>query len=157
MVQFSTVPGGTAIANQDYTCRFQDILVFPVGILTESFTVPILDDQLTENTTETVNLALTSATGNGIADFQTTAVLNIVDNDLGTSNFFIVTNTQDSGPGSLRQAILDANAHAGPDDIEFAIPASTDPTSTCPSMGSTLSPRRGRSNFRAPCRRSRIR
>jgi hypothetical protein len=33
-----------------------------------------------------------------------------------------VTNTQDAGPGSLRRAILDVNAHAGHDRIIFAIP-----------------------------------
>lgn len=32
-----------------------------------------------------------------------------------------VTNTNDAGPGSLRQAILDANANAGPDVISFGI------------------------------------
>ncbi len=36
-----------------------------------------------------------------------------------------VTNTNDSGAGSLRQAILNANAHPGADNIVFAIPAST--------------------------------
>jgi hypothetical protein len=35
---------------------------------------------------------------------------------------FTVTNTNDSGAGSLRQAILDANANPGPDIIAFAIP-----------------------------------
>lgn len=35
---------------------------------------------------------------------------------------FTVTNTADSGAGSLRQAILDANASAGFDDISFNIP-----------------------------------
>lgn len=35
---------------------------------------------------------------------------------------FLVTNTDDSGPGSLRQAILDANANTGADDIAFLIP-----------------------------------
>ena len=35
---------------------------------------------------------------------------------------FTVTNTNDSGPGSLRQAILDANASPGADTIAFAIP-----------------------------------
>src|SRR5688572_6295263 len=33
-----------------------------------------------------------------------------------------VTNTDDSGPGSLRQAILDASALEGHDTIEFNIP-----------------------------------
>ena len=54
---------------------------------------------------------------------------------------FTVTNTTDSGAGSLRQAILDANAAGGPDDIHFAIPgtgphtippATTLPTITSP-------------------------
>ena len=35
---------------------------------------------------------------------------------------FTVTNTNDSGAGSLRQAILDANANSGADRIEFKIP-----------------------------------
>ncbi|MEG4944339.1 Ig-like domain-containing protein [Microcoleus sp. F4-D5] len=34
---------------------------------------------------------------------------------------FLVTNTNDSGPGSLRQAILNANAHRGADTIAFQI------------------------------------
>jgi parallel beta-helix repeat protein len=37
---------------------------------------------------------------------------------------FTVTNTSDSGAGSLRQAITDANAAAGADTIAFAIPGS---------------------------------
>ena len=37
---------------------------------------------------------------------------------------FFVTNTADTGAGSLRQAILDANANTGPDTIEFNIPSS---------------------------------
>lgn len=37
---------------------------------------------------------------------------------------FTVTNSNDSGPGSLRQAILDANGSFGNDDIVFSIPGS---------------------------------
>jgi hypothetical protein len=51
----------------------------------------------------------------------------------------VVTNTNDSGPGSLRQAILDANAAPGDDVIGFDIP---------PGPGLT------RSRRRRPCRRS---
>ena len=43
---------------------------------------------------------------------------------LGGGAVFTVTNTNDSGAGSLRQAILDANATPGADIIEFAIPGS---------------------------------
>lgn len=40
---------------------------------------------------------------------------------------FVVTNTEDSGPGSLRQAILDTNAtEPGPNSITFNVPT-TDP------------------------------
>ena len=39
----------------------------------------------------------------------------------------VVTTTADSGPGSLREAIVYANANAGPDVISFDIDASVDP------------------------------
>jgi hypothetical protein len=42
----------------------------------------------------------------------------------GASTTFTVTNTNDSGPGSLRQAILDANALAGADLIDFSVTGS---------------------------------
>jgi hypothetical protein len=38
-----------------------------------------------------------------------------------TPSTYVVLNTADSGDGSLRQAILDANAHPGPDTITFAV------------------------------------
>lgn len=38
------------------------------------------------------------------------------------ANTYTVTNTANSGAGSLRQAIIDANANAGPDNIVFNIP-----------------------------------
>lgn len=37
---------------------------------------------------------------------------------------FLVTTTEDAGPGSLRQALIEANSHAGPDTILFNIPKS---------------------------------
>src|SRR6185503_15243150 len=38
---------------------------------------------------------------------------------VSASTTFVVTNKNDSGPGSLRQAILDANANLGADTISF--------------------------------------
>ncbi|HSB11440.1 MAG TPA: HYR domain-containing protein [Blastocatellia bacterium] len=43
---------------------------------------------------------------------------------------FVVLNTNDSGPDSLRQAILDANANAGTDTINFNIPGPVPQTIT---------------------------
>jgi len=40
----------------------------------------------------------------------------------GLAVTFTVTNSNDSGPGSFQQAILDANASVGPDTIAFNIP-----------------------------------
>src|SRR5262249_24038965 len=51
---------------------------------------------------------------------------------------YLVTNTPDSGTGSLRQAILDANANPGQHLIAFAIPGSgaqtISPTSPLPDI-----------------------
>src|SRR5438128_1811143 len=52
---------------------------------------------------------------------------------------YLVTNTSDSGAGSLRQAILDANANAGADTIQFSIGTqgsqqTISPTSALPSL-----------------------
>jgi hypothetical protein len=53
-----------------------------------------------------------------------------------------VTNTNDSGAGSLRQAIIDANGHSGPDNISFNIPGSgvrtITPASELPSITSPV-------------------
>ena len=47
-----------------------------------------------------------------------------------------MTNTNDSGPGSLRQAILDADENnSGLNNIQFAIPASTSPLLNIPVPG----------------------
>lgn len=48
--------------------------------------------------------------------------LSILAAGTGAASTFVVTNTNDSGPGSLRQAILDANADQVADQISFNIP-----------------------------------
>ena len=59
------------------------------------------------------NVSVFLNTGNGSFTGQTTTVR--------VGNLYTVTSTGNSGLGSLRQAILNANAHAGPDTIHFAI------------------------------------
>jgi hypothetical protein len=44
----------------------------------------------------------------------------------GITDTYVVTHTDDSGAGSLRQAITDANNHTGPDTIVFNIPEGVD-------------------------------
>ncbi|GAC1387371.1 MAG: hypothetical protein NVS1B7_1500 [Candidatus Saccharimonadales bacterium] len=54
---------------------------------------------------------------------------------------YSVTNTNDSGPGSFRQAILDANSNPGSDTINFSIPVNCPhiiPTSPLPPINSTV-------------------
>ncbi|MEL7361810.1 MAG: right-handed parallel beta-helix repeat-containing protein [Bacteroidota bacterium] len=51
-----------------------------------------------------------------------TALLLATSVALSAQTTFTVTTTANDGPGSLRQAILDANANAGADAIAFAIP-----------------------------------
>ena len=48
---------------------------------------------------------------------------------------FVVTNTSNSGAGSLRQAILDANARPNPDTITFNIPGASAAVRTIISSG----------------------
>lgn len=59
--------------------------------------------------------------------------------DLSNYRDFVVSNTNDSGAGSLRQAIVDANANPGSDAISFNLPASgagySDPTPGAPASG----------------------
>lgn len=51
---------------------------------------------------------------------------------------FTVTNTNDSGPGSLRQAILDANSNPGFDTIEFAVAGTITPLTQLPAITDPL-------------------
>ncbi len=55
---------------------------------------------------------------------------------------YVVTSTNDSGPGSLRQAIDDANASSGTDSVYFDIPGdgphTIRPTSALPAVTDTV-------------------
>jgi len=51
---------------------------------------------------------------------------------------YIVTNTNDSGVGSLRQAVNDANANAGADSIDFSVTGTITLSSSLPSITDSL-------------------
>jgi hypothetical protein len=118
---------GSAVAGQDYTA-VAGTLTFPVNATDESFTVPILNNPNNSSGFSTVNLTLSQPIGGANLGAIASATLIIVNNSNPSGiKSFVVYNTADSGPGSLRQAIIDADSGSNPgvDNIVFAIPAST--------------------------------
>ena len=63
----------------------------------------------------------TRALAQGLASGALTVGAVLASGELAGATTFTVTNTNDSGPGSLRQAVIDANAAAGPDEIIFSV------------------------------------
>jgi hypothetical protein len=74
-----TPDGGTATAGIDYN-NTPITVTFANGETSKTVTIPINNDTVYEPT-ETVNLTLSSPTGGATLGTQTTAVLNIIDND----------------------------------------------------------------------------
>jgi len=68
------------------------------------------------------------------------AMLGVLPLPVARANDYPVANTDASGPGSLRQAILDANAHAGHDTITFnpSVSGTIVLTGTLPQITDTL-------------------
>ena len=107
-VKYATVLGGTATPapdpNADYVPIPPTILNFPAGVSTETFVVQILRPPGPAGGYNTVFLQLSSPNPNpgppsNVLDFPLTgaAVLQINDDNSGSSQKFIVTNTGDNG------------------------------------------------------------
>ncbi|HET9493032.1 MAG TPA: S-layer homology domain-containing protein [Chloroflexia bacterium] len=73
----------------------------------------------TRTATSTVTPIPTATPTNTLTPTRTATPTNT---STATPVSFVVTNTNDSGPGSLRQAILNANSAPGTETITFAIP-----------------------------------
>ncbi|UBF25722.1 DUF4347 domain-containing protein [Kovacikia minuta CCNUW1] len=80
----------------------------------------------------TLNITLSDGSGGSTLVTKTINVTAVDDTQ------FFVTNTNDSGAGSLRQAILDANADPGAETITFVGPTFTDTTPDTISLTSGL-------------------
>ena len=115
-ISYST-SNGTAIAGSDEDSDYtgaSGILTFADGVTTQSFEVPIRDDEQSEGH-ETVVLHLSTPTNGAILGARATATLTIVDNELtfGPGNF--VDDDGDkytiklSGPGQAVIALEDSN------------------------------------------------
>jgi len=123
--------GGTAVPGVDYT-PVSGTLNFAANQTSQSFTVPVLSNLLLgEN--KTVGITLSQPTGGGALGLQSSATLTIAN-----PNTLVVTNTNDSGPGSLRQAILTADANPPGKTITFDVPGTGPftiaPTSALPAI-----------------------
>ena len=118
-VDFSTVDG-TAYAGSDYVAN-AGTLTFANGEFSKTFTVSIVDDNLGEGI-KTLQLILSNPSDGVPLGTPAAATLNIIDDETVNAATFVVTNSNDSGAGSLRQAIFDANARVGTDFIVFNIP-----------------------------------
>ncbi len=114
-VSFATIAGGSAVPGVDYTPT-SGMLTFAANQASQTFTIPLLPNLLLGGN-PTVALGLSNPTDGGSLGPQSTAILTILN-----PNSLVVTNTNDAGPGSLRQAILTANANPGANTVTFAIP-----------------------------------
>jgi hypothetical protein len=113
-VRFATADG-TALAGSDYL-PVGGTLTFDADVVEQSITIPIRRDFLIEPV-EAFTLVLSDPGGGAQLGSSTVATITIMDSDA-----LVVVNTNDGGPGSLRDAILTANAMPGQDIILFDIP-----------------------------------
>jgi hypothetical protein len=115
-VTVNTADGTATVADNDYQAITNQVLTFqPGGPLTQTVTVEVYGD-LTVEPDQTFFVKLSKVTGAIIGGHGTGTILN--------DDAFSVTNSLDSGPGSLRQTILDANGAPGsPHTIQFQLPA----------------------------------
>jgi predicted outer membrane repeat protein len=111
--------GGDADLGRDYALRGAEStwstdmkVTIPDGRASVDLTVQALDDVLAEADEEIV-LTLKPAEGYRVAETANSVTVTIPRND------FAVTTTADTGEGSLRQAIINANALSGANTITF--------------------------------------
>ena len=74
----------------------------------------------------------------GLALILFLATFGILPAHVARADTYTVTNTNDSGAGSLRQAILDAESHGGADEIEFSVAGTITLASALPSITEDL-------------------
>ncbi len=123
MVDYAT-SGGTATAGSDYTVT-NGTLTFLPGQQILTFTIPISDDILANEFTETVSLTLSNAV-NATLGITNSATLSIIDNDTVSVQFgktqYSVNEGNDAGTGLVTATILITltNPSATPITVDYA-------------------------------------
>ena len=105
-----------------------------------------------DSATVTIDVTMPATSGISTTAVATAPLVDLVPSNNSNVKFvdvilpsnFVVSTNADVGTGTLRQAILDANAHPGPDTISFNLPAGPGLTI---SLASEL-PRPGRRQWR---------
>ncbi|MFO0953440.1 MAG: Calx-beta domain-containing protein [Isosphaeraceae bacterium] len=115
---------GTATAGSDYTAVSGDLTWADGDSAPKSFTIPILDDTVTEPN-ETVNITLSSPAGGATLGSPATSVLTIVDNDpppapAGTLQFSASTASVNESAGTVVLTVTRLNGSGGAVSVQFA-------------------------------------
>lgn len=121
-IDFALVEG-TATEGEDYEGQARS-LTFADGVLVETFSIPIVNDARPEDVIETLQVVISGLTASAVLEGPASIEVRITDDETDGAETFVVTNTDNSGAGSFRQAITDANSKSGFDFIEFNIPGS---------------------------------
>ena len=109
----ATSTGGACSGTTTITCTLNSI-PSGSGVTVGIVVTPSAPGEISNTASVTADGVDSDATNNSAT--ATTIVT------AGEQVIYVVINTNDNGIGSLRQAILDANAHLGPDTIGFNIP-----------------------------------
>ncbi len=108
-----------ATADSDYTAM-SGTLVFAVGVTSRTFTVPVLDDTISEPT-ETITLTLSVPTTGAILGSPSTATLTISDNDVANTVQFDATSFNVAeGVGSMTITVTRAGDTSAAATVEYA-------------------------------------
>jgi uncharacterized repeat protein (TIGR01451 family) len=110
--------GGTATAGKDYVAIAQTVTL-AAGVSEVGVPITLVQDHLAQPN-ETIGLLLSNPGGGASLGALAGAQVTIVEDGGGTID---VTTNADSGPGSLRQAIAQANLVNGLQTIAFELPA----------------------------------
>ena len=124
-VDFATVGGGTAAVGVDYV-GLTNTLVFGPGVATQTVAV-VINDDLTVEGNETVNLALLNPTGAAALASPATAVLTIIDDDFGPGQlgFASATFAVNEGATNAVISVIRTNGSSGTVSVGFRTVAGT--------------------------------
>ena len=113
---------GSATAGSDYTTS-TGTLTFAQGETSKTFTIPILNDTLVENT-ESLNLTLSNPTGGATLGSQSTAILTIQDDDVpsqaGSLQFNATSYSLMENGGLLTVTVTRTGGTSGTVSVQYA-------------------------------------